>query len=80
MPDTSLPDGAPKKLHHVIDSDNCITCPFCLHERWDDLYDLMSDGQQTVIECGKCDREFHVRTEVTVNFTSLIEIADDEPK
>lgn len=68
-------DGATEQrpLDHVIDSDYCITCPFCLHERWDDLYDISSDGQTTVVECGACERKFHVRVSVSVTYTSLIE-------
>lgn len=61
-------------LQHVIDSDWCITCPFCLHERWDDLEDF-DDGRDSDVECGECERSFTVRTQTTRNFTSLVSAA-----
>lgn len=64
-------------LQHVIDSDECITCPFCLHERHDDLEDF-DDRDDREIECGECERSFTVRTQTTRNFTSLVSAAETE--
>lgn len=64
-----------ERLHHVIDSDGCITCPFCLHERWDDLHFDDGDHEET---CEACERVFVVRVETTRNFTSLVAPTDLE--
>ena len=59
------------RYEHVLDSDDCVTCPYCLTEHWDDLKHVENDSAFT---CGECSRQFRVDVEYSVTYTSLVPV------
>lgn len=54
-----------------IDGSDQPVCPYCGHENSDDEYAIQQHGEEEVeFPCGHCGKEFLVRANILVTFTS----------
>lgn len=46
------------------------TCPHCgkVDFDWWEFDDLRNDGDATTVECGRCEKPYHIKMSVSVSF------------
>jgi len=57
-----------KEIDHEDTSE--VVCPYCGHKQSDTWELTGGDDEEDTVNCGKCEKEFGYRTEITIDFTS----------